>query len=42
MMKSNMHEQHVPHESEKTLPATGAPGGRKAGTTSRQTNSRGD
>ena len=32
-MKPNMHEQHVPHESEKTLPATGTPGGRKAGTT---------
>ena len=26
-------EQHVPHESEKTLPSTGAKGGREAGTT---------
>lgn len=32
-MKSNMHEQHVPHESEKPLPDIGAPVGRKAGTT---------
>jgi hypothetical protein len=33
IMKSNTHEQHVPHESEPTLPASGgAPGGRKAGT----------
>jgi hypothetical protein len=33
-MKSNKYEQHVPHESEKPLPATGTPaGGRKAGTT---------
>jgi hypothetical protein len=32
-MKSNIHEQHVPHESEQTLPAAGgAPGGREAGT----------
>jgi hypothetical protein len=29
-MKSNEHEQHVPHESEKTLPSTVAPAGRKA------------
>jgi hypothetical protein len=34
IMKSNMHEQHIPHESERPLPSTGgAPGGRKAGTT---------
>lgn len=32
-MKGNTHEQHIPHESERTLPSTGgAPGGRKAGT----------
>jgi hypothetical protein len=32
-MKTNTHEQHVPHESEPTLPATGgAPGGRESGT----------
>ncbi len=33
IMKSNIHEQHVPHESEETLPTTGKPGGRAAGTT---------
>ena len=33
-MKSNTHEQHIPHESEQTLPSSaGAAGGRKAGTT---------
>jgi hypothetical protein len=32
-MIHNKHEQHVPHESEKTLPSTGVPGGREAGTT---------